>query len=56
VLQASEESGLFIFPVAWTVMFAREHLWDRTDMKKDHCDYECCKNKMSSEELLCFET
>ncbi len=26
VLQASEKSGLFIFPIAWTVMFAREHL------------------------------
>lgn len=24
--------------------------------KKHHCDYECCENKMSSEEPLCFET
>lgn len=57
VLQASKESGLFILPIAQTVMFAREHLGQtgRIWRKKDHCDYECCKNKMSSEEL-CFET
>lgn len=44
----------FTFPWHGTVVFAREHLKDRTDMKRDHCDYECCENKTISAELHCF--
>lgn len=59
VFQASEESGLFIFPSAWTVTIEREHLGHtgQTWKKNDHCDYmNVVTTKRSSEELLCLKT
>lgn len=49
-LQASEGSSPFTFPFAWIVMFAMGPLrtaWADMKKERDHCDYECCKNKTS---------
>lgn len=57
VLQASEGSSLFRISLCMDCNVCKGALrTHRTDMKKDHCDYECCKNKTSSDELLCLET
>lgn len=56
LLQASLESGLFLFPFAWTENVCEGALRTRRDgyVAPDHCDDECCENKMLSEEKLCL--
>lgn len=49
-------AGFSYFPLHELCLQGSTYRTDRADMKKDHCDNECCKNKMSPEELLCFET
>lgn len=50
LLQASEESSPFYLSLCVDCNVCKGSTWTaRTDMKKerDHCDYECCKNKTS---------